>query len=212
MARTRLSVTVELLGGRGEEAWPPPGRVFAVGPAHTFMDLADAVNAAFARWDRSHLSMFTLADGRVVTDEETGRELAASPGGPLAVYTDIRSAKVVRTLQPGNEFQFTFDLGDDWVHRCVVGPEKVDPMEVLGIRPDEPLPYWGWGGIPDQYGRRWEDDDGQSPLPPRPPQPDPMLMHAWPGQAQVPALDMTEVRGAIATGEAARFPGRGERA
>lgn len=32
MARTWLSVTVELLGGRGEELWPYPGRVFAVGP------------------------------------------------------------------------------------------------------------------------------------------------------------------------------------
>src|SRR3954468_23428735 len=61
MARTWLSVTVELLGGRGEELWPWPGRIFAVGPSHTFMDLADAINDGFGRWDRSHLSMFTLA-------------------------------------------------------------------------------------------------------------------------------------------------------
>ncbi|WP_368680658.1 hypothetical protein R1X32_10840 (plasmid) [Rhodococcus opacus] len=32
------------------------------------MHLANAVNDAFARWDRAHLSMFTLAGGRVVTD------------------------------------------------------------------------------------------------------------------------------------------------
>jgi hypothetical protein len=44
MARTWLSVTVELLGGRGEELWPWPGRIFAVGPSHTFMDLANAIN------------------------------------------------------------------------------------------------------------------------------------------------------------------------
>ena len=50
MARTWLSVTVELLGGRGEHLWPWPGRVFAVGPSHTFLDLADAINDAFARW------------------------------------------------------------------------------------------------------------------------------------------------------------------
>src|SRR3954451_10538166 len=43
MARTWLSVTVELLGGRGEELWPWPGRIFAVGPSHTFMDLANAI-------------------------------------------------------------------------------------------------------------------------------------------------------------------------
>ena len=54
-----------------------------------------------------------------------------------------------------SEFLFTFDLGDNWTHRGVVGKEKVDPVEVLGIRPDRPLPYWGWGTIPDQYGRRW---------------------------------------------------------
>jgi hypothetical protein len=44
-----LSVTVELLGGRGQELWPWPGRVVAVGPSHTFMDLADSANEAFAR-------------------------------------------------------------------------------------------------------------------------------------------------------------------
>ncbi|MFE0749345.1 hypothetical protein [Gordonia sp. NPDC058843] len=71
MARTWLSVTVELLGGRGTELWPWPGRVFAVGPAHTFRDLATAVDDAFARWDRSHQSFFTLDDGRVVADRPT---------------------------------------------------------------------------------------------------------------------------------------------
>jgi hypothetical protein len=206
MARTWLSVTVELLGGRGEERWPWPGRIFAVGPSHTFMDLAEAINGAFARWDRSHLSMFTLADGRVVTDEETGADMAGTIGGPLsAAPLDIAFVKVATTLQPGDEFQFTFDLGDEWTHRCVVGPEKVDPLEVLGIRPKDPLPYWGWGTIPDQYGRRWVDDDGESPAPRRPGSSHPMLLHAWPGQGQAPALDLTEVRQAIAAGEAARF-------
>src|SRR6478735_8467841 len=95
MARTWLSVTVELLGGRGEELWPWPGRIFAVGPSHTFMDLANAINGAFARWDRSHLSMFTLADGRVVTDAETGAEMVSSMGGPITETVDIESAKVV---------------------------------------------------------------------------------------------------------------------
>ena len=205
MARTWLSVTVELLGGRGEELWPWPGRVFAVGPSHTFMDLGNAVNHAFARWDRSHLSMFTLADGRVVTDAQTGAEMAGSIGGPITEPVDIESAKVARLLRPGAEFQFTFDLGDDWTHRCVVGADKVDPVQVLGITPPSPLPYWGWGGIPDQYGRRWADDDGQSRVPSRPTQPHPMLLHAWPGREQVPPLDLSELRGAIAAGDASRF-------
>ncbi|UZF48513.1 UPF0158 family protein [Rhodococcus rhodochrous] len=205
MARTWLSVTVELLGGRGEELWPWPGRVFAVGPSHTFNDLANAINDAFARWDRSHLSMFTLADGRIVTDTETGAEMVESLGGPITETVDIESAKVARLLGLGAEFQFTFDLGDNWTHRCVIGSNKVDPFEVLGIRPDVPVPYCGWGTIPDQYGRRWADDDGQSPRPRRPSRPHPMLLHAWPAQDQVPTLDVSELRAAISAADAARF-------
>ena len=87
----------------------------------------------------------------------------------------------------------------------MVGEEKVDPVEVLGIRPDAPLPYWGWGSIPDQYGRRWADDDGESRAPRRPSQPHPMLLHAWPAREQVPALDLSELRAAIAAADAARF-------
>ncbi len=205
MARTWLSVTVELLGGRGEELWPWPGRIFAVGLSHTFMDLADAINDAFARWDRSHLSVFTLADGRVITDEETGVEMASSIRGPIIAPIDIVAAKVARTVVPGDEFQFTFDLGDAWMHRCVVGEVKVDPLEVLGIRPDAPLPYWGWGSIPDQYGRRWDTDDGEGRAPGKPSQPHPMLLHSWPAEVQVPGLDLSELRGAIAAADAARF-------
>lgn len=198
-------MTVELLGGRGEDLWPWPGRIFAVGPAHTFLDLANAINGAFARWDRAHLSMFTLADGRLVTDENTGAELASSSSGLITVPVDIATAKVAAMLAPGAEFQFTFDFGDDWTHRCVVGQEKVDPLEVLGIRPRVPLAYWGWGDIPDQYGRQWAGDDGESPVPERPAQPHPMLLHGWPGQEQAPGLDVSELRQAVAARDAVRF-------
>jgi len=205
MPRTWLSVTVELLGGRGEELWPWPGRVFAVGPSHTFMDLANAVNDAFARWDRAHLSMFNLADGRVVPDEENGAELAGSIGGPIRTTLDIETTKVASVVHPGNEFRFTFDLGDDWIHRCVVGDEKIDPLDVLGIRPDRALAYWGWGSIPDQYGRRWAADDGESRPPKRPAHPHPMLHHAWPDHDVVPELAISELRAAIAAADADSF-------
>ncbi len=205
MARTWLSVKVELLGGGGQELWPWPGRVFAVGPSHTFMDLADAVNSTFARWDPSHVSLFTLADGSIVTDEETGSEMAGSIGGPVVTPLDIESAKVSRVLEPGAEFQYTFDLGDDWTHRCLIDQEKIDPVEILGRRPAVPVPYWGWGSMPDQYGRRWADDDGESPVPRRPQQPHPMLLHTWPDQEQVPPLDLSGVRSAIARADANRF-------
>ncbi len=198
MARTWLSVTVELLGGRGEELWPYPGRVFAVGPRHTFWDLAGAINDAFARWDRSHLSLFTLADGRLITDEGTGAELADSSIGPItAPPLNIETTKVARTVELGEEFQFTFDLGDDWIHRCEVATIKIDPEEALGLVPGTPLPYWGWGSIPDQYGRRWSGDDGESPAPRAPSHPHPMRIHTWPDQQLVADLDMVAVYDAL---------------
>lgn len=138
-------MTVELLGGQGEELWRRPGRILAVGPSHTFMDLADAINGAFARWDRGHLSLSTLADGRLVTDAETDEQLGVSLGGPMTTALDIVTVKVAKVLGPGAEFQFTFDLGDEWIHRCVVDGQKIDPEEELGIRPKAPTPYWGWG-------------------------------------------------------------------
>jgi hypothetical protein len=205
VARTWLAVRVELLGRRGDELWPWPGRIFAVGPTHTFEQFADAINDAFARWDRSHLSMFTLADGRVVTDEQTGAEMASSSAGPVISAIDLASARVARTVGLGAEFRFIFDLGDTWTHRCVVGPQKIDPVQELGIRPGVPLPYWGWGAIPDQYGRRWADDDGEHRPPGRPTQTHPMLLHAWPDRAQPPAVDLAELRQAIAEQDADRL-------
>nr|GLK39297.1 hypothetical protein GCM10017611_61670 [Rhodococcus wratislaviensis] len=44
--------------------------------------------------------MFTLADGRVVTDTEPGAEMAGSIGGPIAEPVDIESSKVARLLAP----------------------------------------------------------------------------------------------------------------
>lgn len=66
MARTWLRIQVDLLGGRGIDCDPTPGRVFIVGPAHTFEQFAHAINAAFARWDLSHIHQFELTDGRLI--------------------------------------------------------------------------------------------------------------------------------------------------
>lgn len=66
MARAWLSIQVDLVSGRGGDYWPRPGRVFAASRAHRFSQLADAIDTAFARWDRSHLYKFELGDGRVI--------------------------------------------------------------------------------------------------------------------------------------------------
>lgn len=189
MARKWFSVEVELLGGRGEELWPYPGRVFAVGPAHTFADLARAIDNAFARWDLSHLSVFTLPDGRLVTDRETGAELGTSPfGGFPSAALDIEVAKVMRTVEAGAQFRYVFDLGDDWTHCCSVDTVHVDSGEVLGVIPPAPMAYWGWGSIPDQYDRRWAEDDGERRGPARPPQRHPMLDQGWPENGETALL------------------------
>jgi len=43
-----------------------------------------------------------------------------------------------------------------------------------------PLPYFGWGDMPDQYGRRWDADDGEGPVPVDPGVPEvPGLLTRW---------------------------------
>jgi hypothetical protein len=62
VARTWLSIRVDLIEGHGDQYWPRPERIFAAARSHTFKQLADAIDDAFARWDRSHLQEFTLAE------------------------------------------------------------------------------------------------------------------------------------------------------
>ena len=112
---------------------------------------------AFARWDRSHLHEFTLADGTRLTTpyDETDA---------LGEALDDGQERLSR-LELGEQFVYVFDLGDDWAHLCTVGAERIDPLDELGIVPAEPLSYFGWGAIPDQYGRTWGGDDGESQPP-----------------------------------------------
>jgi len=72
------------------------------------------------------------------------------------VWLDHARLKVTREVKPGDEFADVFDFADDWEHRCVVRPAKVDPVHEYGIVPPGPVAIWGWGWIPDQYGRRSE--------------------------------------------------------
>lgn len=153
MARTWLSIRVDLIEGHGEHLWPRPGRIFAAAQTHTFAQLADAIDDGFARWDRAHLHQFEFADGtRLTTRYEDWEEL-----GPAL---DDRRTRLGR-LKPGEQFVYEFDFGNSWNHLCTVGPERIDPEEALGIVPGTPLPYWGWGVIPDAYLRRWDGDDGE---------------------------------------------------
>lgn len=149
---------------------------------------------SFIAADRSHLHEFTLADGTVITPHRwwDGEE----PDGSL----DGARTRLGR-LRLGEQFAYVFDLGDNWQHLCTVGPKLADPMETLGIIPDKPLPFWGWGDIPDQYGRRWNGDDGSTPMPPEPNGTDdlPPILSWWgaqPSRAQqatAPTSKVTEI-------------------
>ena len=142
MGRTHLAITVELVHGlHTGDLRPRPGRVLIASRSATFEQLATAIDDAFARWDRSHLHEFTLADGTVITPHRwwDGEE----PDGSL----DGAKARLGR-LRLSEQFAYVFDLGDNWQHLCTVGPKLADPLESLGTVPDRPLPCWGWGDIP----------------------------------------------------------------
>jgi hypothetical protein len=157
MTRTWLSIKVELVEGRDEQFWPRPGRIFAAARSHTFAQLARAIDDAFARWDRGHLHQFELAEGTRLTPPHEDWDA----GGQTPDDGKIRLSR----LHLGEGFVYVFDLGDGWTHLCTVASERVDPLEVLGVVPGMPLPYFGWGDLPDQYRRRWEADDGESDPP-----------------------------------------------
>jgi hypothetical protein len=160
MSRSWLSIRVDLVEGRGEDYWPRPGRIFAAARTHTFGQLATAIDDAFARWDRAHLHQFWLADGRRIGEPDPHEEFDDD-------MLDDRRLTLGR-LKPGEQFAYEFDFGDSWTHLCTVAERRIDPLETLGIVPGGPLPYWGWGDIPDQYGRRWDGDDGESRPPTNP--------------------------------------------
>jgi hypothetical protein len=158
MAADWLSIRVGLVSGRGTDFWPRPGRDIAVASTHLFGQLADAIDTAFARWDRAHLHQFVMTDGRLIGIPDEDDEFDVTDEGTVSLAT----------LEPGERFSYEFDFGDSWKHLCTVGPDVIDPLQVLGIRPRTPLPYFGWGDLPDQHGRRWAGDDGVSAPPPDP--------------------------------------------
>jgi hypothetical protein len=138
-------IRVELQSGRGEIFDPPPGRDFLVSPQHSFRQFADAINQSFARWDLGHLYLFRLADGSTI-------------GTPFEDSSDRAAARTkIGRRELGEAFDYEFDFGDSWEHRCTVLDSGVDPEDLFGVRPKGPAVTWGWGAIPDQYGRTTPD-------------------------------------------------------
>ena len=163
--RTWLSIRVELVQGGGRTLWPRPGRVFAAARSHTFLALGDAIDTAFARWDRAHLSLFELADA---TDVCGPIEWDDPPDGSV-----FAGATRLSRLNAGEQFLYTFDMGDDWTHLCTVAEQRIDALEALGIIPDGPPGVLGVGRDPRpvrpaQRNRRRRDRAAARPAVRRP--------------------------------------------
>lgn len=143
-----MTIRVVLTGQEDLPLVQPPGRVLLVHADHSFADLADTIDTAFARWDLSPLHEFAVE----------GRRLAAEPD-----EVDVEDSDEVTVgevgLRPGSRFEYLFDPAERWMHECTVEAVGVDPYELAGEEPDLPTPVHGWGTIPDQYGRRTEHDD-----------------------------------------------------
>ena len=136
----------------GMDIAKPPGRLLLVSPRHTLADLADAIDTAFARWDLSHLHLFRIGDDEYIRDPE-------DPGEHDSNESRIGDLH----LRAGTKFTYVFDLGDDWTHECTVEATDADPEELLGGVPPQPVPFYGWGSIPDEYGREADEDEDEEP-------------------------------------------------
>jgi len=138
-------IRVELESGRGDDYKPPPGRDLLVSPNHTFRQLAELINACFARWDLGHLYVFRMEDG-------------ANIGIPNEELGHVDAARRKLGVRREDEvFEYEFDFGDGWTHRCTVMEVDVTPEDHYGVRPKGPVAVWGWGSMPDQYGRTRPD-------------------------------------------------------
>ena len=134
-----------------EELADPPGRDLLVSSAHTFADIAGGIDRSFARWDLSHLHEFRLPDGRRIIMMDGADEFEEID--PLRDLDELSHSLGSVGLRQGATFTYVFDFGDNWEHGCTVLRTDVDPTEECGTVPSEIVPIFGWGMIPDQYGR-----------------------------------------------------------
>lgn len=128
----------------------PPGRVLLAHADHAFADLAEAIDTAFGRWDLTPVHQFEV-EGRLLMSDTDGSDAESSDEVTLGEVG----------LRTGARFAYLFDIGEGWTHDCNVEAIGVDPFAVAGEEPDLPVPVFGWGLLPDQYGRLTEDDGGE---------------------------------------------------
>jgi hypothetical protein len=110
-----IVVRILLVARGGESLSPPPGRDMLASSSHTFADLAAAIDRGFARWDLAHLHEFRFSDGRVIGMADTDEF------GDGENEIDERTMTIgAAELAVGESFDYLFDFGDGWEHRCTV--------------------------------------------------------------------------------------------
>jgi len=145
-----------LYGGGWEPPAKPPGRRLLAAGSATLAELAHAIDLAFARWDNAHLHCFELGNGsRYILGGHDERD-------PPAADTQTITLQRAGLARIGVKFTYTFDLGDGWPDACEVvaqdDPPDFSRAPAAYMRTSLPVPIFGWGTIPDQYGRLRDDD------------------------------------------------------
>jgi len=157
VARTWLSIRVDLVDGGGRTLGPSPGDSLPP-PAPKLRPTRDR--------GRGRLRQL----GPLLID----RYRDDPPDSSRVDYTVKLSI-----LTGGQRFVYVFDLGDGWAHLCTVNP-RTHPPSYRRHHPGPDDALLGLGRIPDQYGRTWDGDDGRTPPPPDPQLADlPALHPGW---------------------------------
>ena len=154
-----MTIRVVLADGQGIELDPAPGRVLLAHTEHTFAELADAIDGAFGRWDPTPAHEFEV-EGRIVASDPGA--LPVLMPGAHPEHSETRTLGEVG-LRLGSRFTYLFDPNQRWVHQCRVEQAGLDPFTMVEDEPEVPIPVFGWGDIPDQFGRVEEDDEPYLP-------------------------------------------------
>lgn len=154
-----LCVKVVLSSGAGAALAHQPGRVILVHSDHTFAELSEAIDIAFGRWDLTPSHLFEVEGRRLLSTEAV-----ADPSEEDAEDSDELTLGEAG-LRLGARFRYQFDAGEQWEHECTIDEVGVDPYELQGDEPDQPVPVLGWGHLPDQYGRLRPDEEGEAAPP-----------------------------------------------
>ncbi|MFE7242806.1 plasmid pRiA4b ORF-3 family protein [Streptomyces sp. NPDC057580] len=137
---------------------PPVWRRLVVPSDVTLGSLHDVIQVAFG-WDDMHLHAF---------EDRLGQRYAPPEDLDLPVFDEEEAVLADALPRAGNRMDYTYDIGDDWLHRitveavrpaqegegehavCAGGRRAMPPAEDLGG-------VWGLAGLLDRYG------DGERP-------------------------------------------------